>query len=391
MKNNLIISIITLVLIFAIGELTINVLYFLGPSEVEDPIRSEIEELRGARPDPVLNRAHIPGLKFVYRAEDKQEFETFVEYNSKGLNDYEYDYKKPENTVRILAFGDSFVEAIQVRREENFCGFMERVLNSGNLPKRYEIINMGVSGYSPILEYLYLKNEGLKYEPDIVVLYFFMNDVYEDSLYKGMATFSDNGLPVKVHWRGVDKVEKLEGWKKRERKIFNSVKSFLNKSKFYVFLKERVYRLLAMVELKEMKKEEKKNPFFILTRDPIPKESQLWDETFGYISAIREMTKEKGIKFLLVIIPIEAQLSENPHDATFFTYFKENPYSERANERIAQFCGQYDIEYINLMYELKRGHPGGLYFKNDGHFTIRGHMVAADIVLKKLRMLGWTN
>ena len=81
------------------------------------------------------------------------------------------------------------------------------------MPYKYEVINMGNSSYSPILEYLYLKREGLKYGPDIVVLGFFVNDVQDDSLYKDMAVF-DGGLPVRVRPRGADKTEKLTGWKK---------------------------------------------------------------------------------------------------------------------------------------------------------------------------------
>ncbi len=42
-----------------------------------------------------------------------------------------------------------------------------------------EVINTGVPGYGADQEYLYLKTEGLKYHPDLVLLCAFYNDFSE--------------------------------------------------------------------------------------------------------------------------------------------------------------------------------------------------------------------
>ena len=60
------------------------------------------------------------------------------------------------------------------------------------------MINTGVGSYSPLLEYLYLKNGGLDLQPDIVVLNFDLSDVWDDIQYTRLARFDEHGAPVAV-------------------------------------------------------------------------------------------------------------------------------------------------------------------------------------------------
>ncbi|GEM_PF-1655504 len=371
------------IVIFLTGEIILNVADFFSRRDIRktDSPKGQLNR-RGLMRDSRMNRSHIPSLKFIYEAPDKKEFKVPVQYSSKGLNDEEYAYPKPEGTGRIIILGDSFTEAIQVERGSNFCEILENELNDTRAPEKTEVINMGVSGYSPILEYLYLKNEGLKYDPDMVILCFFMNDVYEDSVYKGMAEFDENGLPIRVHWKGKDKISALTGWKRTERKACNAVKRVLNKSKFYVFLKEKIYIALKKSGLKEKKSGRKQ--FFIIEGSEDAEERRLWQDTFRYVLAIRNLAESHGAKFLFVAIPMEAQLSDDPDDAAFNAYFTGTPDSGRTNAAIKEFCVKNNIEYINLFdYFAGRG-AGDLYFKHDGHFRPAGHRLTAEIIKERI-------
>ncbi|OGW75386.1 MAG: hypothetical protein A2Z72_02960 [Omnitrophica bacterium RBG_13_46_9] len=379
----------TIGILFLAGELVANLVDALTLRAIGiSAVRTDMD-YRGLRPDPVLNRVHIPGLKFAYVVRDKENIVNKVEYNSKGLNDYEYGYGKPEGVSRIVVLGDSFVEALQVRREENFCKLIESKLNQGGHGKKYEVINMGVSGYSPILEYIYLKTEGLKYDPDIVISCFFMNDVYEDSVYREMAVFGDDNLPVSVHWKGLDKTDKLKGWKRVERKFFNSVKNIANKSKFYIFLKQRLYKLLMILKVKKMSQEQ--NPFFILNTLPQAEEDALWYDTLRYILAAKALSETSRAKFLLIVVPIESQLSDSPQDTVFMTYFREKPCSERVRSRLSRLTATYGINYVDLLQEFGKMPREDLYFDGDGHFNANGHRQVADLISGKLRVLGWVD
>lgn len=386
--KNISLSFFAVLFVFIAGELAINVTDFLKQAKNEIPRTSEkIGYGLATRPDPFLNHVLIPNAKFVYVDSYGDEFKNPVEFNSKGLNDYEYEYEKPDNMVRIVILGDSFVEAREVERKKNFCELMEKTLKARNLSKRYQVINMGVGGYSPILEYLYLKKEGIKYDPDIIILCFFMNDVYEDMAYKSMAKLGNDGLPISVHWRGFDKTDKLRGWKRFERGFCNAAKNIANRSKFYVFLKSRIYRLLTKIKLKEI--DPKENRFFILTEERRRGESLLWEDTFRYILAIKNIADSIKVRFFLVSIPIEAQLTGGFESAASKYYFKEKPTSERAERNIASFCNMYDIDYVSLYEEFKKRKAKNLYFKYDGHLNDIGHRETAESILEKLESLGW--
>ncbi|KKS98451.1 MAG: hypothetical protein UV73_C0002G0165 [Candidatus Gottesmanbacteria bacterium GW2011_GWA2_43_14] len=93
--------------------------------------------------------------------------------NADGMHeDREYPLEKTEGTFRIIALGDSFTYGVYVETAENWTEVLEREL-SGNsdcsgYPK-FEVLNLGVSGYD--LEYTAerLNRTGLKYSPDLVV------------------------------------------------------------------------------------------------------------------------------------------------------------------------------------------------------------------------------
>lgn len=90
-----------------------------------------------------------------------------IEYhiNSKGLRDDETSYEKPDGVFRIVALGDSFTFGSGVPIEKHFSTLLERYF------KNVEVINMGVGGYGVDQAYLFLKSEGFRYEPDIVLVY----------------------------------------------------------------------------------------------------------------------------------------------------------------------------------------------------------------------------
>jgi tetratricopeptide (TPR) repeat protein len=83
----------------------------------------------------------------------------------------ETPYTKKENTFRILALGDSVTLGMGVKNDETWTSHLERLLNDLNLGIRFEVLNAGAYGqYKPTRHYLYLKNEGYKFSPDLVII-----------------------------------------------------------------------------------------------------------------------------------------------------------------------------------------------------------------------------
>ena len=97
--------------------------------------------------------------------------------NSRGLRDREYSLRKPENTIRILVLGDSYTWGYGVGNKQVYTEIMEDELLKG---MNCQVLNSGVSGWGTDQQYLFLKDEGFAYQPDIVVVsFFFGNDFRE--------------------------------------------------------------------------------------------------------------------------------------------------------------------------------------------------------------------
>jgi hypothetical protein len=92
--------------------------------------------------------------------------------NSKGLRGKtEYEYGRQAGKHRILALGDSFTFGDEVSDDETYAHNLERFLCDT------EVLNLGVSGYGHDQMLLYLKQEGVKYQPDVVLVGFVQLDV----------------------------------------------------------------------------------------------------------------------------------------------------------------------------------------------------------------------
>jgi hypothetical protein len=90
-----------------------------------------------------------------------------IEYriNSKGIRDEEVPHAKPDGEFRIVAIGDSRTFGFGVSMEEHFTTHLERALED------VQVVNLGVMGFGVDQALLYLRSEGFRYEPDLVIAY----------------------------------------------------------------------------------------------------------------------------------------------------------------------------------------------------------------------------
>ena len=120
------------------------------------------------RRHPTLGHYHVPNFGGWIKA---PRFTVRLDINAMGLRDPRTSYVKPPGTYRILALGDSYVEGAQVQADQMVTARMEWGLR-GSSSQQIEVVNGGVFGYGSAQEYLYLDEEGYKYQPDLVVLFF---------------------------------------------------------------------------------------------------------------------------------------------------------------------------------------------------------------------------
>lgn len=117
--------------------------------------------------------------------------------NAQGFrNDRDFGYEKPYGTARIVVLGDSQMAGFEVRQGQTLSATLERYLNGQGV--KAEVINTGVSGFSPAEALVVLENEALKYEPDFVILPLYAND-FEDNIKSGIFPLDDDELIVKKY------------------------------------------------------------------------------------------------------------------------------------------------------------------------------------------------
>ena len=197
MKNKLIgvgIFVLVATMMFLLSELIVRSIYadetVLFPRYHTDATYGEYT-IRRIRPNSRFRHKSIDGT---------WEFVT----NSQGFRNYEdFDFEKPDGKVRIMSLGDSHTQGYEVRQDYTFSAVAERYLHHSGISA--QVINTGVSGFGTAEQLVLLQNEGIKYNPDVVVLGFFGNDL-EDNIKTGLFKLDEEGKLVensRIHVPGV--------------------------------------------------------------------------------------------------------------------------------------------------------------------------------------------
>ena len=122
--------------------------------------------------DPAKGWISKSGLRDVKVFNDK-----VLNTNSKGFRGkQDYPYGQNKNKIRILILGDSFTFGDEVSDNETYSYYLQEML------PQTEIINLGVHGYGHDQMLILLKEEGIKYEPDIIILGFLPLDMSRNML-----------------------------------------------------------------------------------------------------------------------------------------------------------------------------------------------------------------
>jgi len=151
-KKGLLFGVMSL-LIFGTLELGARVIHSITvPEPVVPPSIGQL--------DPHLGWTLVPGIEVHSK---RIGYDIAYKINSKGIRDEETPYEKPEGVFRIVIVGDSRTFGYGVPIEKHFTYLLEGYFD------QLEVINLGVSGYGIDQELLFLRREGFKYQPDLVI------------------------------------------------------------------------------------------------------------------------------------------------------------------------------------------------------------------------------
>jgi hypothetical protein len=97
-----------------------------------------------------------------------------IRINALGLRERELPHERAPGVRRVLVVGDSQVAGFEVAQEETFTRVAERVLRERG--HAVEVVNGGFRGYGTDQVLLFLREDGMRYRPDVVLYVWAYND-----------------------------------------------------------------------------------------------------------------------------------------------------------------------------------------------------------------------
>ena len=247
-----------------------------------------------------------------------------IRTNSLGFRDYEYAVEKPKDVKRIVFLGDSFTLGWGVALKDLFSKQLEQMLKEkGN----FEVINMGTGNYNSTMQVELFKLKGLKLNPDLVILVYFVNDV--EPTPKNLSAFS---YFMKSH------------------------------SYFFAFLFDRHIKL----RLKFDRGFNWEQYYQKIYSDPVLTANQS-----ASIKELSALCRRKGIKLLLVSLPELHILEKYP-----FSF---------ATEHIKKLAEEADVAFLDLLDALIGYEPASLWVSSeDFHANARANSIIAQAIYRKI-------
>ena len=323
--------------------------------------------------------------------------------NALGLKDREYPPGKPPGVFRVLMLGDSFTEGFGLPVAQTMPKQLEALLDGGRCSRPVEVVNAGVSSYSPILEYLFLLHVGLGFGPDLVVLSFDMTDVHDDWVRSQVATFGPDGLPLAVSpdrraeavyllppvpkpaWlRWLDPVERLLN----PLQLWQSIRDTDVAKNVLGGTRRTPERLQALGLIGHVQYD----PVAITRDREHPSEAAAWARSERYVTGMVELSRGRGVPFALVAYPHPHQVSaaESPVGRQRMGVGPGFYATERPFVRLEALGRREDIPVVNLvqLFRVRSAREGPLFFPEDMHHNERGARVFAEGVADGLVAAG---
>lgn len=369
-------------LIFAIGIVEL----FLRFSGLSYPVFHRLEQPRGWAPTPNVAGTWIT------------EGRSFVSINGEGFRDRDHAIEKPADTFRIAVLGDSMSEAFAVELERTYWSVLGQALRScaQYANKNVEVLNFSVSGYGTAQQLITLRQNALKYEPDIVLLGFFAaNDVWnnhkpldghEDRVY-----FQLRDGKLRLDDTNVQSTRfKLKAWRR------NFGNALVNASYTLQLAREFYYRT------KSAKKAARQNEDHVFDiRDagykifspPTAEEwRQAWAVTENLIHAIKTESESRNAHFWLVNLTAPAQVYPDERVRKSFADALDVADLDYPERRLGQLADAGKMFATNLVPALRDfADSSGRYlhgFENTrlgtGHWNENGHRAAGIALAKAL-------
>jgi lysophospholipase L1-like esterase len=264
---------------------------------------------------------------------------SWVRTNSLGLRERELPQEKPPATRRVVFLGDSVTFGAGVLDEQAFPRLLEADLRRDG---PVETVNAAVVGYNTEQELARFETAGLRYQPDVVVLTFVVNDLLDS-----FSIFDHQYDPT-----GLLAGPKI--WLRRN-------------SHLYRFVQNTYWRI--SLELRRTQTE----------RAEAPRPRARVEERLSQVTAIADLAGANGAAFLLVLYPdnLNDPVSAGPSGAR--TTVREELLA------LADRSGYPVVDLTSALGDVRDPRAREFRLREDPHPSPAGHRAIAEALAGPLR------
>lgn len=365
------------------------------------------------QPHPLFGWWHIPYSGGAFYS-DYNEFTSEVRINARGLRDAEIGYDNPDRAFRVLSLADSFGEALQVNLEDTYHRQLQKLLAEA-LGQPVQVLNAGVGGWGTDQEAIFYLAEGFRYEPDVVLLAFFIrNDAVnnygpleiernggrQQKQFFGLA--ADGMLlppPVQENINTEAAVNPEQSEPETAPPLLGVADALWRGSALYRFVMPYLRDIPAVVQavgrsgilggeaVIRATNPTTPVPFFIYQEPPSPEFANAWALTEAIITGLRDEVAKRGSKLAVVLIAAPEQV----YPAQWEQTVARNPQLQAVNldlaapnRRLTEFLTAKNIPHLDLLpvFTAAAAQPDAppLHFRRDQHWTPAGHRLAAAAI-----------
>ncbi len=276
-----------------------------------------------------------------------------VHINEKGYRGPVVPYERADGKKRVLFLGDSVTFGYRIARWQDTFPFLADSIAAAIDSVEIETVNLSVEGYSQWQEAIVMQTEGARYQPDLVVLGFVLNDVTE-MFHLVKFGGAEEGFQMR---------HAASSWLERvlsKSAIAYEVQNVTREVK----AKRRLGEDLRLGAIKQQALEVET----LMRRPDQANVKTAWDFALADLQKIADQCKRLDIPFVVVAFPFEVQL----HDAM----------NLGTPQRVLfNYTQARNIEMIDLLPPLSAavcGQENVAPFLDEDHFSLEGHRMVAE-------------
>jgi lysophospholipase L1-like esterase len=286
----------------------------------------------------------------------------------------------PPGARRVMMVGDSYLEGVQVAPDENMSVLLGRYLGERGR-ETYHVLNLGMSGFGPLRYLLVYRTFAPAYRPDIVIAALYVeNDFADDArlYHQGRIVTDEEGEIVGL--RPEVDLERMEVWHARKGTLHLESEKRLHlwPPRLLDFARQKIVTpICVLLNARSQSAGVATVPEYLQHTDsaiygPLaPEDVENVERTLGYLEALHREATDAGAEVYFVIIPEMHQV-----DGGVIAY---QP-STQPQEILLTFCAEEGIRCLDLLPIFEEHKDETLYFPAEGHFTQRGHELAAQAI-----------